>query len=160
LPAAPATGVVPLIAGADAGLVPYRALTRNYVHALPNGFFQAIGAGLPLIYPSDLVDVAATAERYEMGIAVDTGDPGAIAGALRSLGEDPERTARLRANAARARERESWEHEEALLARVVEGAFEGRRPALAATLSDRSGGATAQLGRARGTRIARKDRQR
>jgi glycosyltransferase involved in cell wall biosynthesis len=160
LPAVAATGVVPLIGDADAALVPYRALTRNYAHALPNGFFQAIGAGLPLIYPSSLVDVAAIAQRYEIGVAVDTADPESIADALRSLGEDPERTARYRANAASAREQESWEREETLLAGLVEDVLDARRPALAATLFRRSRAGGAHLGAAQRTSISRKDRRR
>lgn len=41
--------VVPAIRSADLGLVLYEPYSENYRYALPNGFFQVVAAGLPLV---------------------------------------------------------------------------------------------------------------
>ena len=43
--------VVPFIRSADAAAMLYRPLTDNDRYLLPNGFFQSIAAGLPLLRP-------------------------------------------------------------------------------------------------------------
>lgn len=117
------TRIVPFIRGADAALIPYFAITRNYANALPNRFFQAVAAGLPLVYPEDLVEVAALAERHGIGVAVDTRDPSSVAAGIRALLEDEGRARELRRNAERAALEESWEREERVLERLVKEAL-------------------------------------
>ena len=45
----PPDAIVPAIRSADVGLVLYEPRSTNYRYALPNGFFQAVAAGLPLV---------------------------------------------------------------------------------------------------------------
>ena len=47
---------------------------RNFLNALPNRFFHAIAAGLPILYPP-LAEVSALADRYGLGIQIDPLDP-------------------------------------------------------------------------------------
>ena len=41
--------IVPTIRTADLGLVLYEPYSENYRYALPNGFFQLVAAGLPIV---------------------------------------------------------------------------------------------------------------
>lgn len=118
LPPVPPTEVAAFIATADAAPILYRAWTVNFLHALPNRFFHAVAAGLPILYPP-LVEIAALCEEHEMGIPIEPTDPDSVAAGVRSLLDDPDLAARLRANAAEARSALSWEHEERVLGDVV-----------------------------------------
>ena len=40
---------MPTIRTADLGLVLYEPYSENYRYALPNGFFQLVAAGLPIV---------------------------------------------------------------------------------------------------------------
>ncbi len=115
--------VVSLVSGADAAAVLYLPLTRSYANALPNGFFQAIGAGLPVLYSPRLGEVAAIAERHGLGITIEPDDPASIAAAMRRLGEDPAERERLAAAAREAGETESWEREEQRFSDYIESAL-------------------------------------
>jgi glycosyltransferase involved in cell wall biosynthesis len=128
LPAVAPTEVADFISTADASPILYRAYTANFLNALPNRFFHAIAAGLPLIYPP-LVEITALAERYELGLPVDPTDPASVVEAVNALRDDPELVGRYRANAERAREELSWEREEVAIERLV-----------AATLAERAEG--------------------
>src|ERR1041385_4568880 len=61
--------VVPFIRTADAAIILYYARSPNYTNCLPNGFFQSVTAGLPLLYP-ELPEIQKIAEQYELGIAI------------------------------------------------------------------------------------------
>jgi glycosyltransferase involved in cell wall biosynthesis len=118
LPPVPPMQVVGFIRTADASPILYRAATSNYLYALPNGFFHAIAAGLPILYPP-LPEIRAVAVEHELGIEIDPTDPASIAAAAVRLVEDPEATARYRAKVERARDALSWEHDERLIAEVL-----------------------------------------
>lgn len=113
--------VVPTIASADAAAVLYRPLDDNVRNCLPNGGFQALAAGLPLIYAEDLpmvVDLVGDA-----GLPVDADDPAAIADAIGRLHLDTGLRDRL-ARAARARaEHVTWKQFETQLAELVVNAI-------------------------------------
>jgi glycosyltransferase involved in cell wall biosynthesis len=115
--------VVPFIAGADAAAILYYPLERNFEHALPNRFFLSLAAGLPLLYPRELPEIAAVAERHELGLPIDPRSPGSIAAAVRSLFDDPEGRGRFAENARRVADEYSWERQEARLGEVVERAL-------------------------------------
>jgi glycosyltransferase involved in cell wall biosynthesis len=83
-----ANEVVPFIASADAALLLYHQHNANYANALPNGFFQSLAAGLPLIY-SDLPGMTEMAAPYDLAPAVDSQSPESIANALRQVLLDP-----------------------------------------------------------------------
>jgi glycosyltransferase involved in cell wall biosynthesis len=122
-PVAP-TRIVPLLAGADAAAVPYLPSSTTVRHALPNGFFHAVTAGLPVLYSASLVDLRALASEHEIGWKIDPGSAASIAAALRALLDDPAalRDARVRVRAAQ--KALSWEHEETELARIIASALD------------------------------------
>lgn len=115
----PPTEIVRFIAGADASPILYRAASANYLHSLPNGFFHAIAAGLPILYP-DLPEIKALGTEHGLGVEIDATDPASIAAGLRALSEDPDAAARHRASVEEARKVLNWEHEEAVLARILD----------------------------------------
>jgi glycosyltransferase involved in cell wall biosynthesis len=117
------TRIVPFIESADIALVLYLPHSADYVHALPNRLFLPISAGVPLIYPSHLVELSALADRYGLGLPIDPRQPTSIASAVRRLLEDEPLRGRLRANVERAREDLSWEREEPRLQAIVEEAI-------------------------------------
>ncbi len=121
----PPTEVADFISTADASPILYRAFTPNFHNALPNRFFHAIAAGLPLIYPP-LAEITALAERYRLGVAADPTDPASVAGAVRALRDDTSVAEGYRENVRRAREELSWEREEALIGKLVAGTLAER----------------------------------
>lgn len=123
LPPVPPTEVADFISTADAAPILYRAWTVNFLHALPNRFFHAVAAGLPILYPP-LVEIAALCEEHGLGLPIEPTDPGSVAEAIRALSEDPALAARLRANVEAARPALSWEHEEKVLGKLVAAQLE------------------------------------
>jgi glycosyltransferase involved in cell wall biosynthesis len=121
VPPVPAPQVPRFIATADASVILYLPVLADIEYALPNGLFSSIAAGLPLLYP-ELTEIGRLAREYELGIPIDPHRPASIATATMAL-MDPSRAAELRRNAARAREILNWEHEELVLARVVQSAL-------------------------------------
>jgi glycosyltransferase involved in cell wall biosynthesis len=108
--------VVPFIRTADLGLVIYEPYSANYRHALPNGFFQVIAAGLPLVRAA-LPEIEAAIGRHAVGVRLDRLDPPSLAAAILHCAEE---TAGLRpAVAALARELR-WEAESLRLSRLVD----------------------------------------
>jgi glycosyltransferase involved in cell wall biosynthesis len=121
VPPVPPAEVTSFIRCADAAAILYFPLTPNFVSALPNRLFQAIAAGLPLLYPSALAAIRALCEEQDVGVAIDPQDADSLAAAVRRLLDDPEKLARLRKNAERAAERLTWEREERRLLALVNG---------------------------------------
>ena len=111
------TEVTAALKGLDAAIVPYWAATDNLVNVLPNGFFQPIVAGLPLLYPQ-LPELRRIAEQHSLGLAIDPENPASIASALRRLRDNPDERERLRVNAAAARSDLVWEADERRLAQL------------------------------------------
>jgi glycosyltransferase involved in cell wall biosynthesis len=72
--------IVPFIAGADLSLILYVEATQNYRVTLPNGLFQSIAAGVPVIYPN-LPELAGVASRVK-GCLIDPADPDSIEAAV------------------------------------------------------------------------------
>lgn len=114
--AMPPRQIVPFITTADIGLVAYKPISDNYKHALPNGFFQVVAAGLPLLYPA-LPEIEATIGGLDVGWRMADVTGSAIV----------EGIARIRSGAASCRQnvrllaaRISWENDEKSLARLVE----------------------------------------
>jgi glycosyltransferase involved in cell wall biosynthesis len=121
----PAPQVPRFIAGADAALILYLPVLVDIEYALPNGLFNSIAAGLPLLYP-ELPEIRRIAEEHQLGVAIDPSDPGSIAAGARAL-MDPQRAAAYRRHADTAREILNWEHEETVLAEVVASALASGR---------------------------------
>jgi glycosyltransferase involved in cell wall biosynthesis len=120
--ALPPWSIVPSVRSANLAALPYYGRSDNYSFSLPNGFFQSVGAALPLLYP-DLPEMRALAERYDTGLVVNWASAEDIAAKIAALREHPDMETRLRQNATTASKELSWENEEkswlSLLARLV-----------------------------------------
>jgi hypothetical protein len=106
--------VVPFIRTADASLILYYPLSANYENCLPNGFFQSIGAELPLLYPQ-LTEIKKLAEKYKLGIPVDPQSAQSIREAVMQLSEGPDVVSTYKKNLRAANLALSWEREESIL---------------------------------------------
>ena len=111
------------MATADAAAVPDRPVTTTVGNALPNGFFHAVAAGTPVLYPRDLTDLRELAERHRVGWEIDPSDQDSIEAAVRALVDDPGMLARCRTHLREVRDELSWANEERMLERVVAGAL-------------------------------------
>jgi len=110
--------VVPFSASANVALILYYPRSLNYRFALPNGFFQGIAAGLPTLYP-DLPEIRRLAERYNLGLLIDTRNPDSISNAILRLLNMPSIRKDLAAGAIKAGLDLSWEREEEKLQSLV-----------------------------------------
>jgi hypothetical protein len=108
--------VVPFIRTADLGLVIYEPYSANYRYALPNGFFQVIAAGLPLVRGA-LPEIEAAIGRHSVGVRLDRLDPPSLAAAILQCAED---TAGLRSVVAALARELRWETESLRLNRLVD----------------------------------------
>jgi glycosyltransferase involved in cell wall biosynthesis len=109
--ALPPWAIVPSVRTANLAALPYYGRSDNYSFSLPNGFFQSVGAGLPLLYP-DLPEMRALAERYDMGLVVDWTSAEDIAAKITAFRDKTEEEAPLRRGAATASKELSWQNEE------------------------------------------------
>lgn len=75
--------VVPFIRSADVGLVIYEPYSENYRYCLPNGFFQTVAAGLPLVRRG-LPEIEAAIGGCPIGIRLEGLDPAELAAAIAS----------------------------------------------------------------------------
>src|SRR5262249_45945370 len=89
--------IVPVIREANVALVLYHEYSENYLHSLPNGFFQAVAAGLPQIIPP-LPEIASLARQNGFAVEADPLEPNVISTAVLKLMAD----AQLRSDLARA----------------------------------------------------------
>ena len=120
----PPTDVAKYVEGADLAPILYVPITVQFRNALPNGFFHAVAAGLPVLYSPDLTEVARIAERRGLGRSFDPTDPHSLARAVRELDADRATLGSLRERSLAARDQLSWEQEETVLAAVVTAALE------------------------------------
>jgi glycosyltransferase involved in cell wall biosynthesis len=95
------------LAQADVAVV---LTSPDYQIALPNKFFEAVAAGVPVI-GTELPEVRALIERYDLGVICDPQNPESIAQAISTVLR-PEKLARYKANAVQARDELTWEAEE------------------------------------------------
>jgi glycosyltransferase involved in cell wall biosynthesis len=109
--------VVPAIRTADIGLVIYEPYSDNYRSALPNGFFQIIAAGLPLVR-APLPEIEAIIGDFRVGICLTRLDPTALARAIELCTGDSEA---LRINTAALARKLRWQTEVARLRSLVAG---------------------------------------
>ena len=108
--------VVPFIRTADLGLVIYEPYSANYRYALPNGFFQVIGARLPFVRAA-LPEIEAAIGHHPVGACLDRLDPPSLAAAILRCAED---TAGLRSAVAELARELRWETESLRLNRLVD----------------------------------------
>jgi glycosyltransferase involved in cell wall biosynthesis len=120
--------VVPMIRAADLGLVLYEPFSDNYRYALPNGFFQVIAAGLPLVR-GELPEIEATIGDARIGYSLTRLEPEALARAMLRCVEDRDA---LRGQVAALARSLRWEEEALRLRRLIETA---RAPTAASRLA-------------------------
>lgn len=108
--------IVPFIRSADLGLVIYEPYSENYRHALPNGFFQIVAAGLPLVR-APLPEIEAAIAGRAVGICLERCDPPTLARAILRCTEHQKM---LRRNSAALAHELRWELESARLQRLIE----------------------------------------
>jgi hypothetical protein len=118
LPPLPASQLPGFLADADAAAVLYVAAEPFFRAALPNGAFNSIAAGLPLVYSRELAELDRIAREHELGVAVDPRDAESVASGIQAVRADLEA---MRARVADAKAELSWAHEEPKLARLVAG---------------------------------------
>jgi len=99
--------VVPFIRSADLGLVVYEPYSENYRYALPNGFFQVVAAGLPVIR-ARLPEIEAAIAGRPVGLCLDRLNPTDLAQAIAA---GAARRDALRLEAARLAGELRWERE-------------------------------------------------
>jgi glycosyltransferase involved in cell wall biosynthesis len=119
LPARAPDELVPFIRSADVGLISYHDRSANYRYCLPNGFFQSLAAGLPVLYPR-LPEIEELAVHYNLGWAIDPLNPASIAAVIHKIGTSPELLEEARINVSNAMDDLSWEHEETKLQALLE----------------------------------------
>lgn len=112
----PPREVVPFVSTADIGLVAYRPISDNYRHALPNGFFQVVAAGLPVLYPL-LPELVATISNHNVGSCMrDVNGRSIAAGIMQILPNAVKHRQAVNTLAAVI----GWENDESTLACVLE----------------------------------------
>ncbi|HEV2300074.1 MAG TPA: glycosyltransferase [Stellaceae bacterium] len=111
--------IVPLIAAADLGLVLYEPYSENYRAALPNGFFQIVAAGLPVVRGA-LPEIEAAIAGRAVGVSLPTLDAPSLAKAVEACAT---RAAALRPAVAALAQELSWETESARLFRLLDQLF-------------------------------------
>lgn len=119
VPAVQPGEVVPFIASADAGLLLYHAVSPSITNSLPNGFFQPLAAGLPILYPQ-LPEIGRLAESLNLGLPIDPRDSGSIRAQVERLGENADVRRQLIASVQEAGDVLSWERDEERLRAIVE----------------------------------------
>lgn len=103
----------------DAAALLYYGHSANTLHILPNGFFQAVTARLPLLYPP-LPELEAAIGDRRVGWRIDARDRESIAAALAGLTAlDGRGRSALADELARLDDELSWEREEEKLADLV-----------------------------------------
>ena len=118
--------IAPTLAQAQVALVLITSAAPSYHLSLPNKFFEAVAAGLPIV-ASPITEVKRLLEHYDLGVICDPSDPAQIAAAIMQVLE-PANHARYKANALRAREELNWAAEERKLITVYQNLL-GEPPA-------------------------------
>jgi glycosyltransferase involved in cell wall biosynthesis len=116
--ARPPFEVTSFIATADAGLLLYRIISRNYRSALPNGFFHLLDAGLPIVRFA-LPEVEALISQAKIGPLLDADDPSRAARTIANFLESAEIIEARTAVSALA-DAVTWEAQELILRNAID----------------------------------------
>jgi glycosyltransferase involved in cell wall biosynthesis len=115
--AVPPELVLDFTADGTIGVSPIRDLSLSYRYCLPNKLFEYVQSGLPVVI-SDLPEMTALVERYQVGCTFQCGDAKSLAGALNRMLNDPAALERYRAAIRMASDDLRWEREQAKLLEV------------------------------------------
>lgn len=113
LPTVSPTELLMLTRGASVGVISLQ-LRSVFRYALPNKFFEYLGAGLPVV-TSDIPPVVQICEKHRCGLICDFSSPESVAQAINRLLDDPDIYASMRAGALRAAQIYNWENQEQVL---------------------------------------------
>jgi len=102
---------------ADLGISLEEDLGLNYRFALPNKVFDYIQARVPVLV-SDLPEVRALVERYQVGMVCRTSDPGDLGALFTEILFDEEKRSVWKSNLEAAAQELCWEKEEARLIEI------------------------------------------
>ncbi|HEX3861629.1 MAG TPA: glycosyltransferase [Stellaceae bacterium] len=111
--------IVPAIRSADVGLVLYEPYSENYRYALPNGFFQVVAAGLPLVR-AYLPEIEAAIGRRVVGECLPRLNPSELAQAILRCAAH---AAALRPTVAALADTLRWETETRCLRHLIDGLY-------------------------------------
>lgn len=121
LPTVPPTELLSYTAEAFVGVIPLQL--RPPLHlALPNKFFEYLGAGVPVL-TSDLPEVRRICDEYRCGVFYDPSTPQTTAEAINQLMMDPLRYQQMQQGAQRAASIYNWEQQEKILLAVYHEAI-------------------------------------
>ena len=110
---------VPLtLAQADIGIVLITGDSLSYQHSLPNKFFEAIAAGLPLVV-SGIPELSRMVKEYEIGLLCDPTHPEDIAEKVEFLLRR-DNLEQYRINVEKAQTQLNWQNEEKKLIKIYE----------------------------------------
>lgn len=110
--------IVPYIRSADFAILPYTPITENYHYILPNGFFQSIAAGLPLLY-TNLPDIIRAIGKHHVGRVIDMSNAELVAEVVKSILDDPKELMIYRQNVSSLADALSWQREEVHLIELI-----------------------------------------
>lgn len=108
--------IVPTIRGADLGLIIYEPCSENYRYALPNGFFQLVAAGLPIVR-GELQEVEAAIGIHRVGFCLPKIAPIELA---RAISRTIDELGVLRTDAEALARNLRWENEARRLYRLID----------------------------------------
>lgn len=116
IPPVPVNSIAPTLAQADVAMVLIDTEAPNDNLAVPNKFYEAVAAGLPMVI-NPTPEVKRLVERYDIGVTCNAADPASIADAIRTV-LHPDYYEQLRANVQRARAEITWANEEKKLCAI------------------------------------------
>ena len=115
----PSGEIVPLLRQSNAVALPYVPRNSHYNNALPNGFFQSVAAGTPIMYPH-LERLEEVVGDSKIGLRFDPLDMADTASAIRSMRSDHILLSNCRDNMKALARELNWEEEAKPLGLLVE----------------------------------------
>lgn len=116
--AVPPERIVPHIRSADAAAILYFPHSNNTRYILPNGFFQSISAGLPLLYPA-LPELETVIGQRPVGLRINPCETDSLIQALAAMTGDDQCRRIWAAETARLADEIGWEREEQRLSALI-----------------------------------------
>ncbi len=117
VPPVPQEELLHWTASADAGVIPYQAVSLNNYYCMPNKLFEYLGAGLP-VAASAFPELSRVVDGTSAGVTFDPEDPASIAAAIQAILGDPDARARMSVNARKAALIYNWANEQKKLLEV------------------------------------------
>lgn len=117
--------VVPLIRDANASILLYYPRSDNYRYTLPNGFFQALAAGLPVFY-GELPEIKKICRELDIGAQIDPGNADSVTEALRHVVDRTPWFVNLKRRSQCAASLQIWQEDERNLQMIIGELFRSR----------------------------------